>query len=67
MCLEFAWKKAGIPLVRNFYHGTHAVAGYNPKELIIEGYQKWQEKDSHLDSTSELTKMERLSLILINV
>ena len=33
MCIEFSFKRAGIPIVRNFLHQAEGVVGYD-KELI---------------------------------
>lgn len=30
MCIEFAFKKAGIPIIRNFMHGCEGVLGGIP-------------------------------------
>jgi len=32
MCIEFAWKKAGIPIIRNFMHGCEGVLGGIPQQ-----------------------------------
>ena len=42
MCIEFAWKKAGIPLVRNFAHGYEGVLGGIPwasRNRFFVGYK----------------------------
>ena len=42
MCIEFAWKKAGIPLVRNFAHGYEGVLGGIPwtsSQRFFVGYK----------------------------
>ncbi|KAL4483322.1 hypothetical protein ABPG72_007964 [Tetrahymena utriculariae] len=31
MCIEFAFKKAGIPIIRNFLHSTEGVVQYDSK------------------------------------
>lgn len=46
MCIEFAFKRAGIPLMRNFLHQAEGIMGLNifqclfEKKIILEDFLK---------------------------
>jgi len=64
MCIEFAWKKAGIPIIRNFMHGCEGVLGGIPQQSRNRFFINYKVK-SYVNGKSVPAKLiSKLVLVL---
>ena len=60
MCIEFSFKRAGIPIVRNFLHCAEGVMGFI--WLILEYFQKKHNQEWKYITEWKHSKMEKLQM-----